>query len=360
MAVIHSYNGRVPPSFAQHLLTWYAAHHRILPWRGLNDPYAIWISEIMLQQTQVETVKPYFARWLKRFPTVQALAQAPLQDVLTLWEGLGYYSRARNLHRAAHKVVREFNGQLPNSVEQLLTLPGIGRYTAGAIASIAFGVDAAVLDGNVKRVLARAFNYSGEVKSPAGEKELWALAESLLPHGQAGDYNQALMDLGATLCTPRNPTCLLCPVNSHCEALKLGVVAERPVVRARAAVPHHSLAVAVIRKQGRVLVVQRAADELLGGLWMFPTVRVEKKETPVTSLRRHLRAQFNLAVQIQTGTQTISHAYTHFKITATVYNCQWKSGQPKLNKRVKWATLSSLTSYPMGKVDRRIAQSLWP
>lgn len=347
-------------AFAQQLLIWYAAHQRALPWRGVNNPYAVWISEIMLQQTQVETVKPYFERWLRRFPTVHALATAPLQDVLALWEGLGYYSRARNLHRAAQKIVSEFNGQLPNTVTQLRTLPGIGPYTAGAIASIAFGLDVAVLDGNVKRVLARAFNYQGDVKTPRGEKELWPLAESLVPRGYAGDYNQALMDLGATICTPRNPTCLLCPVSPQCEALKLGVVAERPIRRARAAVPHHRLAVAVIRKRGRVLIAQRPAEALLGGLWMFPAARVENGEPPAPHLRRSLRAEYKLSVQVQATTQTISHAYTHFKVTAQVFNCTWKSGQPKSDKRVKWATLSSLSNYPMGKVDRRIAQTLWP
>src|SRR6185369_3543428 len=208
----------MPPEFSRKLLAWYGRHKRALPWRDVGDPYRTWISEIMLQQTQVDTVIPYYQRWLERFPTVQALAESPLNDVLALWEGLGYYSRARNLHRAAQQVAAERGGALPQTVDELLALPGIGRYTAGAIASIAFGVDAPVLDGNVKRVLARVFDIQTDVKSPAGARELWALAASLVPSGRAGDYNQALMDLGATLCTPRAPACDICPVRELCAA----------------------------------------------------------------------------------------------------------------------------------------------
>jgi A/G-specific adenine glycosylase len=251
----------MPKAFAKRLLDWYARHQRPLPWRRTRDPYRLWVSEIMLQQTQVETVKPYYARWLRRFPTLKALAAAPQQEVLAAWEGLGYYARARNLHRAAQTVMREHAGRIPATVEGLLTLPGIGRYTAGAIASLAFGADAAVLDGNVKRVLARAFDYAEDVKSPRGERDLWALAESLVPSGRAGDYNQALMDLGATICTPRSPACRICPLLGLCLAQRRGVQLERPVVKKRAALPRHTLAAGVIRRRGRVHLLQRPEDE---------------------------------------------------------------------------------------------------
>lgn len=344
--------------FARSLLAWYRVQQRSLPWRGSSDPYSIWVSEVMLQQTQVETVQPYYARWLQRFPTVQALAAASQQDVLAVWEGLGYYSRARNLHRAAQKVVAEFNGQVPRSVDDLRTLPGVGPYTAAAIASIAFGVDAAVLDGNVKRVLARVFNYTDDVKSPRGERDLRALAQSLLPSGQAGDYNQALMDLGATICTPRAPACLLCPVRAWCEAHTLGLQLERPVTAKRAPTPQRVLAVGVIRKRGRVLVTQRADGSLLGGLWAFPSVPLADGESKTRALRRGLRQSLGLGIAVGSLIETLTHAYTHFRVTAHVFVCDWRAGQPKSELRVKWVSVSQLDQHPMGKLDRSIARRL--
>ncbi|MBP7693364.1 MAG: A/G-specific adenine glycosylase [Anaerolineales bacterium] len=350
------------PDLATPLLAWYAAHGRTLPWRGARDPYRVWIAEIMLQQTQVETVKPYYARWLKRFPTVHALAAAPQQEVLALWEGLGYYSRARNLHRAAQTVAAEHAGRLPRTVAELLALPGIGRYTAAAIASIAFGVDAAVLDGNVKRVLARVFDYAEDVKSPRGERDLQALAERLLPAGRAGDYNQALMDLGATVCTPRAPACERCPVLELCQARARGRELQRPVVKPRAPTPHHTLAVAVIHKLGRVLLVQRPAAELLGGLWAFPTARVEAGSLAVPqALGQTVRADYALEIAVQAPFTQVRHAYTHFRVTAQAFNCLWAAGRPvpaRAGVQVKWVRVAALAEYPMGKVDRRIAQAL--
>jgi A/G-specific adenine glycosylase len=200
------------------LLTWYRRHGRSLPWRGHPDPYAVWVSEIMLQQTRVETVIPYFEKWMRLFPTITDLAKASEQEVLNAWEGLGYYSRARNLHKAAQIVREQYAGELPHDLSALRKLPGIGRYTVGAIASIAFGMDEPTLDGNLRRVFARLFNVSEPSDSPAGEKILWGLAAEHLPKGQAGDYNQALMDLGATICLPKNPRCLICPLMELCQA----------------------------------------------------------------------------------------------------------------------------------------------
>ena len=209
---------------AARLLRWATKNLRDLPWRvEPRDPYRVWVSEIMLQQTQVVTVIPYFRRFTERFPTVQALAAAPLDDVLKLWEGLGYYARARNLHRAARKVVAEFEGRLPDTVEELSQLPGIGRYTLGAIASIAFGRDAPVVDGNVKRVLCRVYAIRGDARRPAVQKKLWALAEANLPKGKAGRWNEAMMELGATVCTPRSPRCDECPLAGVCRARALGI-----------------------------------------------------------------------------------------------------------------------------------------
>jgi A/G-specific adenine glycosylase len=314
----------------------------------------------MLQQTQVDTVIPYYQRWLQKFPTVKALAQASQGEVLSLWEGLGYYSRARNLHKAAQQVLADFGGKLPADPTLLQTLPGIGRYTAGAIASIAFNADAAVLDGNVKRVLARVFNLTDDVKSPAGEKKLWALAESLVPKGQAGDYNQALMDLGATVCTPQNPTCLLCPLLGICESQKLGLQAERPVVKKQAPPPHYAVAAAIIRQRGRVLIAQRPADKLLGGLWEFPGGKCEPGESLPACLARELNEELGITIEVEEHVLTLKHAFTHFKITLQVFEAKRIKGQPRALQVAdfKWVRPVDLSTYAMGKTDRQIAKWL--
>ena len=347
------------PGISRPLLAWYARHKRVLPWRDVPDPYRIWVSEIMLQQTQVETVIPYYQRWLDRFPSLTALAEASLNDVLAAWEGLGYYSRARNLHRAAQRVAAERGGALPDTLPELLALPGIGRYTAGAIASIAFGVDAPVLDGNVKRVLARVFDIRADVKSPAGVKELWSLAESLVPRGKAGDYNQALMDLGATVCTPRAPACEVCPLRALCAARRLGVQLERPVLPAPRARPERVYAAGVVHKDGRVLLGQRPADELLGGLWAFPAVEAGPAGDLEAGLSRALLEDWGLEAGVGARTQILYHGFTHFKLTLHVFECHWRTGRLKSGASPRrWARPAELQAYPMGKTDRQIALAL--
>jgi len=339
------------------LLRWYKKNARVMPWRGSKNPYHIWVSEIMLQQTQVETVIPYYRRWLKRFPSVKKLAKADLHDVLQMWQGLGYYSRARNLHKAAQKVMREFNGNVPNDLERLRTLPGVGRYTAGAILSIAFNGDAAVVDGNVKRVLARVFNIQKVIKD---EKEIWDLAESLVPRGKAGDYNQALMDLGATICKPQNPLCEQCPLKKFCEAKKLGVQEARPVVKKKKPVPHYDVAAGILRKNGRVLIAQRPADKLLGGMWEFPGGKMEKGETREMCLRRELIEELGIEVKVGKQVLTLRHAFSHFKITLYVFEVTLIKGKPRAIEVAdfKWLPPRALAAYPMGKTDRLIAESL--
>ena len=261
------------------LLRWAEKHLRDLPWRvEPRDPYRVWVSEMMLQQTQVATVIPYFRRFTEHFPTVEALAAAPLDDVLKLWEGLGYYARARNLHRAARQVVAEFDGYLPDTVEELSKLPGIGRYTAGAIASIAFGRDAPVVDGNVKRVLCRVYAIRGDARQPAIQKKLWSLAAANLPKGKAGRWNEAMMELGATVCLPRSPRCDKCPLAGVCRARALGIQEKLPTKAAKKRLPHYDVTAAVIRKRGRVLIAQRPVGGMLGGLWEFPGGKRERGE----------------------------------------------------------------------------------
>lgn len=325
------------------LLAWYDQYHREMPWRGQSDPYAIWVSEVMLQQTQVVTVRPYYHRWLERFPTVHALAAATEQDVLAVWEGLGYYRRARQLHRAAQQVSAT---GFPTTFEGWLALPGVGRYTAAALASLAFHQPVAVLDGNVKRVLARVFDLTLDIKSASGDKELWGLAQTCLDPARPGDYNQAVMDLGATVCTPQVPNCAACPLTAHCLAYQRNTQAVRPVTRPRRALPHQELLALVIWQAERVLLVQRPPDGLLGGLWQFPTAPAD----PVAGWPMQITAPVFLL--------TVQHAYTHFRVTVRAHQAHWLVGQPPATLPQAWVAPTDLLKYPMGKVDRRIARVL--
>jgi A/G-specific adenine glycosylase len=256
----------------QALLAWFAERARDLPWRRTRDPYAVWLSEVMLQQTRVETVIPYFERFLGRFPDVRSLAQAGVDEVLSLWSGLGYYRRARELHAAAREITERYGGALPSEASELRKLPGIGAYTAGAIASIAFGRAEPLVDGNVARVLARIFGIEEDVRSASGSRSLWATAARLVPVEAPGKFNEALMELGATVCTPRDPQCGVCPVKGMCVAAATGRQAELPVVAAKAKVPVVPMVAAVVRRGREVLLAQRVKDGLFGGLWEPPMV----------------------------------------------------------------------------------------
>ena len=344
--------------FSRLLLDWYAHNARQLPWRGRSDPYAIWVSEIMLQQTRVETVIPYYERWMDRFPSIQALADADLHEVFQVWEGLGYYSRARNLHRAARILVDEHGGLLPKDVQSLLRLPGIGRYTAGAIASIAFGLDEPVLDGNVRRVMARVYNVCEPLRSVEGERKLWRYAAEHLPPGKSGAYNQALMDLGATICTPKIPDCVLCPVREVCQAFALGLQDQLPVIAPKATIPHHTVTAAVIRKGDLVLITQRPLGGLLGGLWEFPGGKMQPGEQLSTSLQREIQEELGVETVVGRPMGVYNHAYTHFRITLHAFACELQnSAEPRALQAndLQWVEVSRLSEYPMGKIDRRIA-----
>jgi A/G-specific adenine glycosylase len=339
------------PTLQSRLLNWYNKNKRTLPWRDHPDAYAIWVSEIMLQQTRVETVISYFEKWMQLFPTVQTLADASERDVLNAWEGLGYYSRARNLHKAAKMMVSEYGGRLPRDMDELIKLPGIGRYTVGAIASIAFDMDEPALDGNLKRVYARLFDLEEPVDSPKGEKLLWDIARENLPKGRAGDFNQALMDLGATICIPKNPRCLICPLMAICRARENGTQELRPVKKPKKAVPHYVHAAGVVLKKGKVLLAQRPSSGLLGGMWEFPNGRVDGD--PAGELAEALRTGYSLKVRKKEALGVVQHAYTHFKVTVHAFQCDLSS-MPKAQS-LKWVPLKDLDDYPMGKVDRRIA-----
>lgn len=350
--------------FAKRLLGWYEKNKRDLPWRRTHDPYRIWLSEILLQQTRVEAVIPYYKRFLERFPDVFALASAPLDDVLKTWEGAGYYARARNLHRAAKIVAEERGGKFPRTVKGLLELPGIGQYTAGAIASIAFKKDAPIVDGNVIRVLCRYFGIRDDPKASATQARLWELATELLPQGHAREFNQALMELGATVCLPKNPRCLLCPVSQDCFARQEGLQNALPVKRAKQELPHRIIAAGLIFKHTRgksqVLIQQRLSEGLLGGLWEFPGGKVEPGEDLASAVAREIREELGIEVTVGEEMIAVDHAFSHFSITLHAFRCEYVSGKIRVTsaQRFKWVTREELELYAFPAANKKIIARL--
>jgi len=345
---------------ARALLKWFDQNFRDLPWRQTSDPYAIWISEIMLQQTQVATVVPYYERFLQRFPTVEKLARARLDTVLKHWEGLGYYSRARNLHQAAKEVVRHYEGCLPEDKEGLLSLPGIGAYTAGAIASIAFGRREPVVDGNVTRVLCRLFRIRANPKTAPVQKELWSIAERLLPSKRVGDFNQALMELGAEICLPRSPRCNACPLRRRCQARLHDEQATLPVRPPKKEIPHYTVVVGVIYRQGRILIDKRQPKGLLGGLWEFPGGKQEPGETLEDALRREVHEELGIDIRVGRPVATVDHAYSHFRIRLHAFECALVAGTPHCGSctDLKWVRPAELDRYAFPAANTKIIQAL--
>lgn len=298
--------------FSISLLDWYGRQGRSLPWRETRDPYRIWLSEIMLQQTTVAAVIDYYQRFLKAFPTLESLAAATQEDVINLWAGLGYYSRARNLHRAAQLLVTEYEGRFPEDVDSLQQLPGIGRSTAGAIAALAFEQRAAILDGNVRRVLCRLCALQQPPRSTASEKQLWLWTEQLTPVERIHDYTQAIMDLGATVCVPRKPLCEQCPVAFLCQARQLGLENELPLKQVKKQVPLRQQIALMVEKEGRFLVHRRPAEGFLGGLWEFPNIGLGEDEAPDRKLTLLLQDLSIQAKPVALG--QIRHIYSHFRL----------------------------------------------
>ena len=347
-------------ALAEQLLAWFACHARDLPWRRERTPYRIWVAEAMLQQTRVETVIPYYERFLARFPTIRALSAVSLEEVLRVWEGLGYYARARNLYAAARQIVAARDGQLPDTFEGLLALPGVGQYTAGAVASIAFGRDVPAVDGNVRRVLCRVFGIHQDVTHSAVRKELERLAANLIPPGRAGAFNEALMELGAIVCTPRSPRCDDCPLNDLCLARKQGNPESLPVKRPRKPTPHYDVAAAVtVGDDGRVLVAQRNVDDMLGGLWEFPGGKQEPGETLPECLAREMREELDIEVGVGELVLVVEHAYTHFRITLHAFRCRLLSGKPRCLDcaAFRWVEPAELDALPMSVADRKVARA---
>jgi A/G-specific adenine glycosylase len=330
---------------AKRLLAWYGRAGRDLPWRRTRDPYRIWLSEIMLQQTGVDTVVPYYERFLAAFPDVAALAAAPLERVLERWAGLGYYRRARHLHAAAQRIMARHGGRLPDDPEQLLDLPGIGRSTAGAILSIAFDRKAPILDGNVRRVLCRLLALPGDPRSGPVEKRLWQAAEDLTPEDRPHDYAQAIMDLGATVCTPRRPDCENCPLAGLCRAFWQGLQEQLPERRARKTVPLVSQAALLLCRDGRYLVRRRPLDGMLGGLWEFPAMAVPEGQTARQAAETLLAGEGLAAVPEALG--TVRHAYSHFRVEVHLFTCRTADDGRVADEEQRWLSAAQLADWPL-------------
>ncbi len=341
------------------LLEWYQGQGRQLPWRNQADPYKIWVSEIMLQQTQVKTVIPYYERWLQTFPDLATLAKADLQLVLKAWEGLGYYARARNLHQAAQQIQGEYQGKFPDTLEKVLTLKGIGRTTAGGILSSAFNQPISILDGNVKRVLSRLIALSVPPKQAINQ--LWEISDQILDPINPRDFNQALMDLGATLCVRSQPKCLLCPWSKFCLAYSKGIQNQLPMNEMAKPIPHKNIGVAVIRNhQDLILIDRRPPKGLLGGLWEFPGGKIEENETIQACIKREIAEEIDIEIEVGEPLIMINHAYTHFKVTLNVYLCRYLSGEPKPIEceEIRWVALDELEQYPFPKANSQIIEAL--
>ncbi|QTA87101.1 Adenine DNA glycosylase domain-containing protein, MutY-like [Desulfonema magnum] len=341
------------PHIQEHLVHWYMKNQRQLPWRETHDPYHVWVSEVMLQQTQVKTVLPYYEKFLRHFPDITSLAQADLQAVLKLWEGLGYYARARNFHRAANVVVKEYNSKIPDDPGEFQKLPGVGDYIASAVQSIAFGHPCAAADGNVKRVLARLFQIDAPVNKSASHKLFKSTADKLLASDMPGTFNQAIMELGAMICKPKHPMCDICPLPSFCLAHQARKTDEYPRRTPGKPVPEYHIAAGVVYKEGQVLITRRKPEGLLGGLWEFPGGKVRKNEDAKQACIREIKEETNLVVEVESHLTCVRHAYTHFKIVMDVFRCAYVSGRVKLNgpEDFRWIATEETEQYPFPKAN---------
>ncbi|MEJ5363944.1 MAG: A/G-specific adenine glycosylase [Desulfosoma sp.] len=345
-----------------HLVEWFCRHQRPLPWRRDYAPYAVWISEIMLQQTQVAKVVPYFERWMARLPDVQAVAEAPLDELLHLWEGLGYYSRVRHVKKAAEAILSRHGGKIPSDEKALRELPGIGEYTAAAIASLAFGQDVPVLDGNAQRVAARLLDWNDPVDETRTKKALRQALGRWMPPGRAREFNQAVMELGSVVCTPKRPACKACPVVSWCRAYAAGTVAERPAKRRRPSPEHVSVAVGVLYKNGEIFIQKRPPGGLMAGLWEFPGGKLENGESPEEAVKRELFEELGVTIRVLEKVAEIRHAITRFRILLHAFRCVLDPPTQDLALRsaveALWVPPESLGRYAFPSANRRFIRIL--
>lgn len=358
-------SSRLPDSswrtrFRRRLRTWYKQHARNLPWRRNRDPYLVWISEIMLQQTQVATVKGYFLRFREAFPTVEALAAADEEDVLRLWEGLGYYRRARQLHAAAKVLVDEHGGRFPEDPESVRALPGIGRYTAGAILSIAFDAREPILEANTIRLFCRLLAYRGQPTSSEAQQVLWSMAEAVLPRSDVGAFNQGLMELGSQVCTPKAPTCDRCPVAELCRAKTLCVQDTVPAQKPKKKFEDVHEVALIVRRRGRVLLLRRPEGGRWAGLWDFPRYEMDHEPEPILMqrLREKLLAQTGIDAAPEVHQKRMKHGVTRFRITLDCYTARFvdQGKGPADFPELTWVTPKQLAEYPLNTTGRKLAE----
>lgn len=358
-------------NFQHSLHDWFALHQRPLPWRLDYHPYAVWISEIMLQQTQMERGVSYFNRWMQRFPDIASVAQAPEEDILRLWEGLGYYSRARNLHKAARIIIDEHNGVFPSDPASIRALPGIGPYTAGAIASIAFGADTACIDANVERVLARVFDIDTPLKQEPAASRVRQLAELLLPKGKARAHNQAMMELGALVCR-KKANCSACPLQGLCESCHLGISHERPVPGKRASITPLWVVTGILHCQGKYFMQKRIDTGVWGNLWEFPGGRIEAGESPEQAIVREFMEETGLSVRVAGDLGIIRHGYTTYRITLHCFALTLADEMPKTAESLpptppvltaasqyRWLQPCEMTQLAMPAAHRKLADAVF-
>lgn len=346
--------------FRKNLITWYQAHQRVLPWRKNKDPYRIWVSEVMLQQTQVKTVIPYYLNFLEKWPDIAALANANSHDLMKAWEGLGYYSRVHNLHKAARIVHQQLNNIIPTDPKAFKALPGVGDYIMSAVLSIAHNNPLAVVDGNVKRVIGRLECLDAPINQASALKIFKSHADTLLETTQSGTYNQALMELGALICLPKSPKCDQCPVAQHCSALKTNTVKEFPTRLKSKSRPTYRIAVGVIEKDNKLLITQRKKGALLGGMWEFPGGKIEKGETAEEACIREIREEVNLEIKVLKKLTAIQHEYSHFKIKMDIFICQYISGNVQLcgPTNYNWIGPDEISSYPFPGANHKFFPAL--
>ncbi len=346
-------------AFQKQLLQWFSEYQRPLPWRETYLPYPVWVSEIMLQQTQVSTALPYFKRWMNTLPDIKAVAEASEETILKLWEGLGYYSRARNIQKTATLICEEHGGKFPSDFEKVLALPGIGRYTAGAITSIAFNQNKPIVDGNVVRVVCRLMDFRDNPKSTIMVQTLWRLAEDWIPKGKARFFNQALMELGALICLPQQPTCLFCPVQTYCQALEAGSVDQIPLKVKRHPLKAITTVLAVIQDEKRFLIRKRPSEGLMGGLWEFPNINLKKNEVMEKALLVGIKQQHNLQITIDQTLPMIKHGYTSFKVQLHCFLCLAEKGISQTEgSSTKWVTLEQLQQFSFPAAHTKLIQVL--
>jgi A/G-specific adenine glycosylase len=336
------------------LQSWYTRNRRDLPWRRSRDPYLVWVSEVMLQQTTVKVATPYFEAFVRRFPTLQALAEEPEDEVLAAWSGLGYYHRARNLHRGAQHVAERHGGRFPRSLEAALAIPGVGLYSASAILSIAYEQPLPVVDGNVRRVLSRVYALSGPEYRREGP--FYNLAEEILDRDQPGSWNQALMELGATVCTPKKPACPACPLRDRCRALARGIVEQLPEGRARRATVDVTVAAALVQQGDRILLARRSEGRLLGKMWEIPQTPLEPREE--LDLSRELEERYGLRIEAGPLVVRARHAITHRRIRLEGYRARLKARPPSDPERFRWATPDEIASLPVSSMTRKLLRGL--